>query len=191
MSLVWMAAAATATAAVRGRAPLRPRGSFWSRGAVVLLTCAVLVGAASVGAALVTLGTLHYLYLDRRNLPDIGPFTRFEFPAIGHIYDINGQPLMELAREYRQIIRYEDIPPVVRDAILATEDKHFFSHNGVDYFSLPRVLAKVRVGALMGRVATGGRHDNTSGRAIFPQGGSTITQQLVRGDFLQRQTSQE
>jgi penicillin-binding protein 1A len=47
------------------------------------------------------------------------------------------------------------------------------------------------VGALMGRLATGGRHDNTSGRAIFPQGGSTITQQLVRGVFLQRQTSQE
>jgi membrane peptidoglycan carboxypeptidase len=43
----------------------------------------------------------------------------------------------------------------------------------------------------MGRLATGGRHDNTPGRAIFPQGGSTITQQLVRGDFLQHQTSQE
>ena len=43
----------------------------------------------------------------------------------------------------------------------------------------------------MGRLATGGRHDNTSGRAIFPQGGSTITQQLVRGYFLQRQTSEE
>src|SRR5258708_6805157 len=53
------------------------------------------------------------------------------------------------------------------------------------------VLGKIRVGALVKRLATRGRHDNTSGRAIFPQGGSTITQQLVRGDFLQRQTSQE
>jgi penicillin-binding protein 1A len=96
-----------------------------------------------------------------------------------------------LAREYRQITHYEDIPPIVRDAILATEDKRFFSHNGVDYFSISRMFCKVRVGALMGRVATQGRHDNTSGRAIFPQGGSSITQQLVRGYFLQRQTSQE
>jgi penicillin-binding protein 1A len=61
----------------------------------------------------------------------------------------------------------------------------------VDYLCIPRVLGKVRVGALMRRFVTAGRHDNTSGRAIFPQGGSTITQQLVRGDFLQHQTSQE
>lgn len=82
----------------------------------------MLVGAASVGAALFTLFTLHQIYLDRRDLPDLGPFTRFEFPTIGHIYDNNGTPLIELAREYRQLVRYEAIPPIVRDAILAAED---------------------------------------------------------------------
>jgi len=151
----------------------------------------VLGGAASVGAALFTVSTLYDIYFDREHLPDLGPFTRFEFPTIGHVYDTNGQPLIELAREYRENTHYEEIPPIVRDAIIATEDKRFFSHNGTDYSSIPRVLAKVRVSALMGRLATGGRNDNTSGRAIFPQGGSTITQQLVRGVFLQRQTSQE
>jgi penicillin-binding protein 1A len=166
-------------------------GTRCTRGVLVLLTGAALFAALSVGAALFTLDALHHIYLDRRNLPDLGAFTRFEFHTIGHIYDTNGEPLIELAQEYRQITRFEDIPPIVRDAILATEDKHFFSHNGVDYRSIPRVLGKVRVGELMGRLATGGRHDNTSGPAIFPQGGSTITQQLVRGDFLQRQTSQE
>jgi penicillin-binding protein 1A len=169
----------------------RSGGTPWTRGGMVLLACAALVAAASVGAALFTLGALHHIYFDRHDLPDLGPFTRFEFPTIGHVYDTNGQPLIELAREYRQITPYENIPEIVRDAILATEDKHFFSHNGVDYLSIPRVLGKVRVGAWMGRLATGGRHDNTSGRAIFPQGGSTITQQLVRGYFLQRRTSQE
>jgi len=48
--------------------------------------------------------------------------TRFEFATIGHIYDVNGLPLMEMAREYRLNIPYRDIPPVVRDAILAAED---------------------------------------------------------------------
>jgi penicillin-binding protein 1A len=156
-----------------------------------LLTCAAIGAVASVGAALFTLDALHHIYLGRRNLPDLGPFTRFEFPTIGHVYDANGQPLIELAREYRLITQYDDIPPIVRNAILATEDKHFFSHNGVGYSTIPRVLSKIRLGAFAGRLATGGRHDNTSGRAIFPQGGSTITQQLVRGYFLQRLTSQE
>jgi penicillin-binding protein 1A len=157
----------------------------------VLLTCAGLFGAVSVGAALFSIGALYHVYFNRENLPDLGPLTRFEFPAVGHVYDSNGQSLIELAREYRDITPYADIPPVVREAILAAEDKRFFSHDGIDYFSLPRVIGKVRVGAWAMRLATGGRRDNMRGRAIFPQGGSTITQQLVRGVFLQRQTSQE
>jgi len=51
--------------------------------------------------------------------------------ALHHIYDTNSQPLIELAREHRQITQYGDIPPIVRDAILAAEDRRFFSHNGV------------------------------------------------------------
>jgi len=165
--------------------------SPWTRGVVALLTGAALVAAGSVGAALFTVRQAYLVSFDREDLPDVGPFARFEFPAIGHVYDASGQPLIELAREYREITQYEAIPPIVRDAILATEDKHFFAHDGVDYFSLPRVIGKVRIGAWGTRLATGGRRDNMRGRAIFPQGGSTITQQLVRGVFLQRQTSQE
>ena len=170
---------------------IRSRGSPWTRGKIVLLTCAAIVAVAPVGAALGTLDAIHDIYLGRSNLPDLGPFTRFEFSTIGHVYDANGQPLIEFAREYRQITPYHATPPIVRDAILAAEDKRFFSHDGVDYLSIPRVLSKIRIGALARRLATGGRYDNTSGQAIFPQGGSTITQQLVRGCFLQRQTSQE
>jgi penicillin-binding protein 1A len=157
----------------------------------VWVTCAVLVGAASLGAALVAGSALYHVYVDREDMPDVGPFTRFEFPTIGHIYDTNGQPLIELAREFRRITPYADIPPVVREAILAAEDKRFFSHDGVDYVGILRVIGKVRMGVLLGRVLTGGRHDNTSGPAIFPQGGSTITQQLARGVFLRSEMSQE
>jgi penicillin-binding protein 1A len=157
----------------------------------VLLICAGLVNAASVGAALFAINGWYYIYHDRENLPDLGPFIRFEFPTIGRVYDTNGQPLIELAREYRQITPYTDIPPIVREAILAAEDRHFFSHNGVDYASMPRVVGKVRMSAWRTRLATGGQWETLRGPAIFPQGGSTITQQLVRGVFLQRQTSQE
>ena len=138
----------------------RSGGSPWTRGVIVLLACAGVAAAVSVGAALFGVSALHHVYFQRQHVPDLGPFTRFEFPTIGHIYDANGQPLIELAREYRQITQYADIPPIVRDAILAAEDKRFFSHNGVDYLSIPRVLGKVRVGAWATRLATAGRRDN-------------------------------
>ncbi len=158
---------------------------------IVLLTGAVLAALAALGVAVVAGRELHYISASRENLPDLDAFMRFELPTVGHIYDANNEPLIELADEYRDITHYDEIPAVVRDAMLAAEDKRFFSHDGVDYWSIPRVTGKVRVGALARRLASGARADSRRGPAIFPQGGSTITQQLVRGVFLEHLTSQE
>lgn len=166
------------------------RGARWAMRAVFLLACAIGATASGLMLTLAVL-ELRYVYGDRHNLPDLGPFARFELPTVGHVYDASGSPLIELAREYREITPYEGIPPIVRDAILAAEDKRFFAHNGIDYFSVPRVLGKIRGGMLLGRLARRGRHDEADGSALFPQGGSTITQQLVRGIFLRRVTEQE
>jgi len=149
-----------------------------------------LMCVAVITAALVALGFQH-VYFNRTSLPDIEPFARFEFPAIGCIYDADDRPLIELAREHRQITKYENLPPIVRDAIIATEDKHFFSHSGVDYSTIPRVLSKVRIGALVSHITRSAGQKEVSSGGIFPQGGSTITQQLVRGQFLQKLTSRE
>ncbi len=154
------------------------------RTAIGLLTCSLLT------ATLVGVG-LHHIYFDRTDLPDLEAFVRFDFPGIGHVYDINGQPLMEMATEYRWISRYEDIPPVVCGAILAAEDKNFFSHSGVDYSRIPHVLGKLTIRSLLGRLTKLGRRDAVNNSSIFPQGGSTITQQLVRGYFLQATTARE
>ena len=134
----------------------------------VALLCGGIVAAVSMCAIVLAAVEVRYVYFDRHNLPDLGPFTRFEFSTVGHIYDARDEPLFELAREQREISRYEDIPPIVRDAILAAEDKRFFSHNGIDFLSVPRVLAKVRLGMLAGRLARGGRHDERRGSALFP-----------------------
>ena len=141
-------------------------------------------------AALVSIGFYH-VYFDRNDLPDIEAFARFEFPTIGTVYDAKGQPLIELAKEYRKITKYQDIPPIVRDAIIATEDKHFFSHGGFDYSVIPRLLAKVRIGALAARLIGFRGQDEVESPALLPQGGSTITQQLVRGYFLKKLTTKE
>ncbi len=150
----------------------------------------VLVGTAIIATILVA-GAIRYIWFDRTNLPDFEAFSRFEFPTIGHVYDINGRPLIEIAAEHREITRYDGIPPIVRGAILAAEDKNFFSHSGVDYAGFVRVAYKLRIRDLMGRLTHVGRRDAVNSAAIFPQGGSTITQQLVRGYFLKSMTAQE
>src|ERR1700736_5633363 len=116
--LIRMWAGASATVSALGNAVIPTGGWPWvRRGVMVLLAGGALAAPASVGAALVAIGAWHHLYFGRRNLPDLEAFTRFEFPTIGHVYDANGQPLIELARESRQIIQYADIPPIVRGAI--------------------------------------------------------------------------
>jgi len=157
----------------------------WKKGLVRLLLC------TSAFIAVLVIGGLYHIYFDRNNLPDLDQFTRFEFPTIGHIYDADGQTLKEMASESRQVSRYDAIPPVVRDALLAAEDKNFFSHSGVDYSGFARVLCKLRLGNLVGRLRRMGSRDAANNSAIFPQGGSTITQQLVRGYFLKTMTAQE
>jgi len=149
------------------------------------------VATVSVLAVLPIVLVAMHVYGDRDNLPDPGPFERFEFLTIGHVYDANGESLIQLARERRSITRFEEMPPVVRDAIIAAEDKRFFSHNGIDYSTVPRVLWRVRARTLLWRMAGRGPADEADAPAIFPQGGSTITQQLVRGHFLKGLTSRE
>ena len=130
-----------------------------------------------------------YISYNRTNLPDLDAFFRFEPPTMGRIYDANGHVLIELGRERREIIQYKNIPDVLRQAILSAEDENFFSHSGVDYSVFPRLLSKINFHSLVVH-AGNSTGENTAVRApVFPQGGSTITQQLVRGFFLQELAS--
>jgi penicillin-binding protein 1A len=135
--------------------------------------------------------TLLYINFSRANAPDLDAFIRFEPPTIGHVYDANGQVLIELARERRQVIQYKDIPEVVRQAVLSAEDENFFSHSGVDYSVFLRVLAKTNIHAMFTHPQKSNGANSRERALVFPQGGSTITQQLVRGYFLEKLTSTE
>src|SRR5581483_10892050 len=72
-------------------------------------------------------------------------------------------------RSKRKIVKYDEIPKVMVDAVLAIEDRRFFQHSGVNF---------VRMGEAAWVDLTRQRHD---------QGGSTITMQLSRGFFLSPQ----
>ena len=157
----------------------------------LFITVSMFVICMTVTGAVYLSITLHYIYFDRTDLPDIEQFAKFEFSTIGHVYDLNSQPLAEMSREHRRITRYEEIPAIVRDAILAAEDKNFFSHNGVDYSTIPRVVAKIRGGTVLKRMTRVGRQDKADSLVMCRQGGSTITQQIVRGYFLRDLTEKE
>jgi len=131
-------------------------------------------------------GLVSHIYFNRRDLPDLEPFIRFELPTTGQVFDARGEVLIALAREYRSIISYDDVPVVLRQAILAAEDKNFFSHSGVDYGVLPRVVQKAAARSL-----DTWWHGDERLRLRLPQGGSTLTQQLVRGYFLADRTRHE
>ena len=161
------------------RVASRLTGAWWRRAAwftvppLALLLLPVMVLA-------------YHVFFDRRGLPDIEPFIRFTAPTIGEVYGARGTALIRLAREYRRVVSYDEVPPVLRHAILSAEDKNFFIHAGVDYRALPRVLQKGVARSLAGW-GTG----DAGFRMLLGQGGSTLTQQLVRGYFLQSLTSRE
>jgi penicillin-binding protein 1A len=164
--------------AIDGARAARPRPA-WTRRALLFL-------AAPAGLALIlAVGFVHHVYFDRQSLPDLEPFLRFEPPTIGEIYDDRGKVLIQLAREYRRIVSYDEVPVILREAILAAEDKNFLSHSGVEYRALPRVVEKSAAHSL----AAWWKGDGF--RPRFPQGGSTLTQQLVRTYFLQDLTIRE
>ena len=78
------------------------------------------------------------------------------------IYDVNGEIISELFDENRTLTETGVIPPVVKQAFLTAEDKNFYLHSG---FYLPGIVRAVLVDMFSGDIR---------------QGGSTITQQLVK-----------
>src|SRR5205823_12517933 len=78
----------------------------------------------------------------------------------------DGQIIGSFALERRVIVTYDQIPQVVKDAIISVEDHNFRSHWGIDIYG----------------VARAGLKDVMAGR--FVEGGSTLTQQLSKNLFL-------
>ncbi|MEX1187254.1 MAG: PBP1A family penicillin-binding protein [Gemmatimonadaceae bacterium] len=81
------------------------------------------------------------------------------------LYAVDGRFIAEIGLERRTLVRLDEIPQVVKDAFVVTEDKRFYSHAGIDWY---RVF-----GAAFYNLMSGG----------WRQGFSTITMQLARNIF--------
>lgn len=108
---------------------------------------------------------------------DILDYTRletYEPPVTTRLYAGDGQVLMEYAVEKRIFVPEDKIPDLVKNAFIAAEDKHFYSHPGIDLLGITRA------------VLTNFKNAATGKRLV---GASTITQQVAKNFLLSSERS--
>ncbi|WP_042690982.1 transglycosylase domain-containing protein [Azospirillum sp. B506] len=141
-----------------GRAPQPPRkGGGWVKrlvqwGLVAAIWCGIGLGAVLAWFAL--------------DLPDISKVAQFERRASITVLAADGSEFARFGDLHGTTLSVRDLPPHLVGAVLAIEDRRFYSHFGIDPLGLARAVYV----------------NWRSGRAV--QGGSTITQQLAKNLFL-------
>jgi penicillin-binding protein 1A len=154
------------------RARVAPIGSSRRERGVGILTLLTLLVAVPITAVLaVALALALAATLASGRLPSLEVLTDYRPKVPLRIWTADGVLIGEFGEERRSVVRIEDVPAVMKQAILAAEDDRFFEHRGVD------VLGIVR--AAYANVAAGGK----------AQGASTITMQLARNFFLSNERS--
>ena len=105
------------------------------------------------------------------SLPEVTGISEFNPPILSKILSRDGEVLLEVGTEKRDLTQISDIPQKVIDAFLVAEDKNFYSHKGVDYMGILRAFWS----------------NLKAGRVV--QGGSTITQQVAKQLYLSGERS--
>lgn len=141
--------------------PRRP----WRRWQIVLMGfgALVLLGTFSAG------GVLWYFSQD---LPSLDSLQNYQPSLLTQVYSSDQQLIGQFFIERRIVTPLADIPKMLTEAVIATEDARFFEHPGLDYIGILRAAW------------TNIRH---GGRKL--EGASTITQQLARSLFLSSERS--
>jgi penicillin-binding protein 1A len=121
---------------------------------------ATIIALFFIAAALGILSGVLFAYAG--DLPKVSALDDYRPSTITRVYAVNGQVIGEFATQRRVIVGYDDINPLLRQAIVATEDAEFDRHFGVN----------------MWRIAAAGIKDLLERRRA--QGASTLTQQLAR-----------
>ncbi|WP_426191809.1 penicillin-binding protein 1A [Massilia sp. DWR3-1-1] len=145
---------ARSSQATPGGRPLTPRR--------IALIVAGVLGGGALAAVLVVVFALAMAY---PNLPALDTLTDYRPKMPLRVFSADGVLIGEFGEERRTLVRFAEIPTVMKKAVLAIEDDRFYSHGGVDYLGILRAAV----------------HNATGGAR---QGASTITQQVARNFFL-------
>jgi penicillin-binding protein 1A len=137
-------------------APPAPRILTLRRVVVTALFTAAILGGALVGV----------FFAFESDLPQVTSLEDFQPNIITQVFAVDGSVLGEFAIEKRVVVEFRDIPPVLRNAVVAVEDADFWKHIGINPWRIP--------GAALANLRSGRRG----------QGFSTLTMQLTRLLFL-------
>jgi penicillin-binding protein 1A len=136
---------------------MEDRTRKWIRRAAV----AIMGGAVFFGVV----GTISVIVLSQ-DLPKIQTLDDYRPKQATVVFGHGGEIVARFAQERRTVVKYDRIPKVMIDSVIAAEDDRFFEHTGLDWVGIIRC----------------GLKNVVSGRARC--GGSTITQQTVKTFFL-------
>jgi penicillin-binding protein 1A len=120
-----------------------------------------LLGLVVMAAAMISV----VLILTYPNLPSLEILTDYRPKVPLRIYTADGYLIGEFGEERREVVRFDEVPEIMKQAILAAEDERFYQHRGVD--------ARGIVRAAVSNLLAGSRR----------QGASTITQQVAKNFF--------
>ena len=134
-----------------------PNISRWALYGIMLF-----IGAIAVVAGMIAV----ILALTYPNLPSLDILTDYQPKIPLRVYSADGHLIGEFGEERRAFVHIEDVPEVMKQAILAAEDDRFYQHGGIDATGVLRALVQNILG--------GGKK----------QGASTITQQVARNFYL-------
>ena len=121
-----------------------------------------LLGIAAMAVAMVFV----VVSLTYPNLPSLEILTDYRPKIPLRVYTADEHLIGEFGEERRSVVRFDEVPEVMKQAILAAEDERFYQHRGVDALGIAR--------AAVSNLLSGGRR----------QGASTITQQVAKNFFL-------
>ncbi len=100
------------------------------------------------------------------NLPSIDAVTDYRPKLPLRVYTLEGDVIGEFGEEKRSFIKVQNVPAVMKNALISAEDEHFYEHSGVDFMRFARAMGS---NLLAGKIKGGA---------------STITQQVARNFFL-------
>jgi penicillin-binding protein 1A len=135
-------------------------------GGTLKIAGGTVLGTTMLISALIA-GGLVGLAMSFRNLPDVRVLKDYVPTETTYIYDVKGTQLASLHDEAnREVVPLDKISPELKMSLLAIEDSHFFTHQGINATGVGR--------ALVANFSKGG----------VTEGGSTITMQLIKNLFL-------